>query len=228
MAITGGSLLALWNDHADLDYDFWHTREHVGERLGVPGFRRARRYAGGDGPLPSYFTIYELDDVEVLESAPYRQLLANPTPWSAAMRPGMHNFLRRGCRTVVGAGGGTGGLLAACLFRLAADDAEAAWIVTEAAALQPFSAMSLGRIVASVSQVSFAGDEPEIASGTDAVLLVEGYDERTFRPGLAVLSERLQASGLSNAPLAFTVYRLAFALSAEEWLAMLPVTSGSA
>ncbi len=228
MAIAGDGFLALWNDHADRDYDFWHTREHVGERLGIPGFRCVRRYVGGDGPLPSYFTIYGLDDLEALGSPPYRQLLQDPTPWSVAMRPGMRNFARRGCRTVVRAGGGTGGLLAACLFSLTSDEADAARIVTEAAAVRPFSAMSLGRVDPSVAQVSFAGDEPDIAKNTDAVLLVEGYEERTFRPALGALSEKPQESGLSNAPLDFTVYTLAFALSAEERLAMLPVASGSA
>jgi hypothetical protein len=225
MPLVGNGFLALWNEHTEEgeDYDFWHTREHVGERLGVPGFRFARRYVGGRGSLPSYFTLYGLDSMDVLESEAYRQLVANPTSWSGQMRPGMRNFLRRGCRCVTRIGAGLGGLIGAGFLNLAATDAEASSALAEMVTQRPFTAMHLGRIDPSVSQLSFAGDEPDIAKGANAVLLVEGYEQRTFETGLELLARQLREVGLSEAVPSFTQYRLAFALTAEERALMPPV-----
>ena len=97
--LKGQGLLSLWNgfDPARRDeYDLWHTRQHVPERLGIAGMLRARRYDGGQGPLPEFLTLYELTSSAVLSSAPYRQLLENPTPWSRSMRPSFRDFFRVG------------------------------------------------------------------------------------------------------------------------------------
>jgi hypothetical protein len=225
MPFVGNGFLALWNDHAaeQGQYDVWHTREHVIERLGVPGFRFARRYAGGEGQLPGYFTLYGLDDVGVLESRNYRRLLANPTPWSKEMRPGMRDFLRHGCTLTATLGGGVGGLLAAGLFRLSMDDADAAALLAEVAPLPPFTAMHLGRIEHSVSGVLLGGPPPEIGADADAALLVEGYEPHTFRPAVASLADRLDAAGFCHGTPHFTIYTLAFSLGAAELGQMLPL-----
>ena len=47
MGLLGSAVLAIWNDIApggDAEFNHWHTREHVPERVGVPGFLRGRRY----------------------------------------------------------------------------------------------------------------------------------------------------------------------------------------
>ena len=49
---AGNGMLALWNgvDPARRDeYDLWHTREHVPERVAVPGMLGARRCVRLDG-----------------------------------------------------------------------------------------------------------------------------------------------------------------------------------
>lgn len=96
------ALLALWNDvdpvH-DAAYEDWHAREHVPERLRVPGFVWALRFRrSGTGVLPSCLTLYGLRDAQVLASAAYRRLLAEPTPASRAMRPALRNVGRWVCR----------------------------------------------------------------------------------------------------------------------------------
>lgn len=101
MTEATGALLALWNDidpAFEPAYEDWHANEHVPERLTVPGFLWARRYAAlAAGSGPRYLTLYGLRSCEVLESAAYRRLLAEPTPASALMRPRLRNISRWVC-----------------------------------------------------------------------------------------------------------------------------------
>ena len=119
MALSGTAFLALWNDRAEdrADYEAWHSREHIPERLGIPGILAGRRFVDGDGPLPAYFTIYALADLEVLSSPAYAAVVGQPTPWSRSMRPALSRMYRRGCSTQLSLGAGVAGHLAATLLR---------------------------------------------------------------------------------------------------------------
>lgn len=93
-----GGLLLLWNDVDErrrAEYDCWHTMEHVPERVWLPGYRCADRLRRLGGVGASYFTRYELDDLDCLQSAAYQDLVDRPTPWSASMRPSLRSFVRR-------------------------------------------------------------------------------------------------------------------------------------
>src|SRR3954453_2827248 len=116
--LTGEGVLALWNGVEPSrahEYNVWHSREHIGERVAVPGMVGARRYVRAQGPLPEHSTLYALDDTAVLKSDPYRALLENPTAWSRAMRPSFRDVMRIACRRLLSVGGGLGGSLAACV-----------------------------------------------------------------------------------------------------------------
>lgn len=92
------ALLCLWNDieeHRIEEYDRWHTLEHVSERVWVPGFVSGTRYSAAITSQTRYFTLYELSDLNCLHSREYQDLVDNPTPWSASMRPSFSNFLRK-------------------------------------------------------------------------------------------------------------------------------------
>lgn len=94
------AFLALWNEIDPAfheTYETWHMHEHVPERLTCPGFRHASRYVQGEGTHKRWFTLYQLDSVDALESARYRQLLASPSPASARMRPAFRNVRRIVC-----------------------------------------------------------------------------------------------------------------------------------
>jgi hypothetical protein len=109
------AFLALWNDFEqgrEAEYDEWHTREHVPERVAAPGFRMGRRYVAADHPVHRWFTLYDVEGLHAFETPEYRDLLANPTPWSARMRPGFRNMLRVPCREAGAAGQGVGAALA--------------------------------------------------------------------------------------------------------------------
>lgn len=108
MPDDAAALLVLWNDVASggaADYEAWHAREHVPERLTVPGILWARRYGRCGGlDMPRYLTLYGLRDPSVLDSEPYQALLSNPTPMSRRMRPLLVNVSRWVCRLVVDEG----------------------------------------------------------------------------------------------------------------------------
>jgi hypothetical protein len=47
MALAGNAFLIIWHDvkpEAESDYLRWHTREHMPERLGIPGFEVRMRF----------------------------------------------------------------------------------------------------------------------------------------------------------------------------------------
>lgn len=92
------ALLALWNDieaRRIPEYDQWHTLEHVPERVWVPGYVSGTRYVSASDTQARYFTLYEMTDLDCLRGPEYQDLVDNPTPWSALMRPSFANFLRK-------------------------------------------------------------------------------------------------------------------------------------
>ncbi len=72
MSLLGEGALVIWNDVAlgsEQEFDRWHIKEHMPERLAVPGFLRGRRYTADSGH-PRYFILYETASVETLGSRP--------------------------------------------------------------------------------------------------------------------------------------------------------------
>lgn len=115
MPLPGRGFLAIWNDvaaGAESEWLRWHTREHMHERLAVPGFLAARRYCAPALATHRYFTLYPADSLATFASAPYRDRLDNPTPWTARSMPSFRNFLRGACTTLASAGSGLGGAIA--------------------------------------------------------------------------------------------------------------------
>ena len=97
MAILGKAALAVWLDcmpEAEEDFDRWYREEHLGERVGVPGFLRARRHQAVRG-TPKYFAFYEVEDAGVLRSPAYLDRLNNPSDWTRRVMPTVRNFRRR-------------------------------------------------------------------------------------------------------------------------------------
>ena len=56
MSLAGQAVVAIWNGIAPegrTEFYEWHNREHMPERVGIPGFRRGRRYIAKYG-TPEY------------------------------------------------------------------------------------------------------------------------------------------------------------------------------
>lgn len=114
--LMGTGVLVNWGgvvaDQED-DYNMWHSREHMPERLAVPGFRRGRRGVAIDAPIEQkYFMMYEVATPEVLVSAPYLARLDDPTPWTRAILSAYIAPSRTVCRVLASKGHGVAGWLA--------------------------------------------------------------------------------------------------------------------
>ncbi|MGR4869958.1 antibiotic biosynthesis monooxygenase family protein [Variovorax sp. LARHSF232] len=65
----------------EADFNEWFDREHLAERVAIPGFLEARRYESVGAPT-RYLQIYNTTGFDVLNSAAYRAALAKQTEWS--------------------------------------------------------------------------------------------------------------------------------------------------
>lgn len=215
MDLRGMGILALWNGidpTRRAEYDLWHTREHVPERVAVPGMIGARRYLRVAGLLPEYLTVYDMDDTNVLTSQPYLRLLDNPTPWSQSMRPSFRGFMRLCCRREISEGGGLGAVLAAA----ALEEGAAASLSSSRSGLARLTsepgvvAVHLLLRDATVPDVPFVigGEAPGFPRG--GALLVEGYDDEALAHCLPAVEQVL--SPLSSSASNLTRYKLAYAV----------------
>jgi hypothetical protein len=110
MALLGKGLLAIWNgitDSGEAEFVRWHIREHIPERVGLPGFLRGRRYVAYQG-RPKYFNFYETETPQTLESPAYRARLNAPTPWTQAVIKEFRDMSRTICEVVSSIGTGEG------------------------------------------------------------------------------------------------------------------------
>jgi hypothetical protein len=113
MPLAGkGMLLTSMNvDPADdAEFNRWYDREHLEERVAIPGFLEARRYVAHDGN-PKYLSLYSTESFEVLDSPAYRTALANQTAWSKANIGRFKNMIRSVARITISRGQGRGAAL---------------------------------------------------------------------------------------------------------------------
>ena len=113
MPLAGkGMLLTSMNIEPSDEPEFnrWYDREHLEERVAIPGFLEARRYVAHQGN-PKYLSLYSTETFEVLDSPAYRIALANQTAWSKANIARFKNMIRGVARITVSHGTGRGAAL---------------------------------------------------------------------------------------------------------------------
>ena len=110
-ALLGAGAVLVWNDITDEgrnQFYEWHDKQHIPERLAIPGFRRGRRFSK-HGHSPEWLTMYETDDLEVMVSPEYLARLNAPTPATTDTLRYFRNTSRAVCRLVHSVGSSTGG-----------------------------------------------------------------------------------------------------------------------
>jgi len=108
-------LLCIWTDiepEHDLDFNRWYDREHMQERVAIPGFQSARRFGAISVCPRPYLALYYTDNLGVFQTETYRSAFANQTAWSRENFTRMRGTQRRVGRLSVEAGEGEGGALA--------------------------------------------------------------------------------------------------------------------
>lgn len=215
MTSPGAALLLLFDvaPEATAEHDAWHTREHLPERLALPGFRRGSRWTALDG-APRYCVVYEVDDLAALDSPAYRARLAQPSTWTASMMRHYVGMRRTLCRAVAGFGPALGGAALVAGWRLPEDEAarhaaldRVAAALPEVAALPGVASgllLARGALAAMTREQAIRGQDASV----DAALIVTVYDDAALAPLAAALAPALPAGA---AP---ARYRLACTLSA--------------
>jgi hypothetical protein len=200
------------------DFNEWYNREHIDERVNLPGFHRARRYVAVRAS-PKYLATYECDSVHDLARPGYLALLANQTPWTQAVMARFTHFHRLTLRVQIDKTHGEGGAITTVRFipqpsmRRALVD----WL-TEVAL--PKAIARPGMVGAAVAEndleianapvQSKSMDHPR-ADEVEWVILLEGADPAATSGAARALFKitQLKPFGVTQAPVIGT-YRLLF------------------
>lgn len=233
MTLPGNAFLALWHDIAPEswdDYMEWHTREHMPERLTIPGFLVGKRLINHDVPRYRYGTIYTGSDLDVFRSPEYLKRLNNPTPWSTKMQPAFRNFLRVACDRLASAGTGDGGAMATIRLDLApgSEAGLRAGAQQLCAALLKVTGVGAAHIGLARSEVSgIRTRETDLRPGMseegfDSVILIEGSGRPELEAAAAELDAVIAESDLGLKRPRTIVYNLAWQLSSDQALNQKP------
>jgi len=226
MALKGRAFMAVWHDIAsegEAEYNVWHTRQHMPERLGVPGFLVGRRAVDWKLDHQRWFTLYETRTLEVLSSEDYRARLNNPTHWTIRNQPNFLNFARSACVLSASVGRGIGGALATIRLNIEQGgltdfEASAERLAHRITSLDGVTGAHLGVAAPDTTRVKTRETELRASTGEDifdAVVLVDGVGRREVEAAMpsvhAVLKETLKIASEQSA-----VYDLAYLLTAED------------
>ncbi len=221
MPLRGRAFNAMWSGLLkgyERELDRWHTIEHMPERVGVPGWLRGRRYMTTKADGHAMFILYEASHVGAFCSPAHLASLNNPTEWSKRVQPGLVNFIRSPCQTLISIGDGIGGALAA--IRISGEIKEkiepTQRLMSAAPAiaqLHGVTAVHVGQcVVSDISGTAEAKLRENIADNVSFVVLVEGIGV----PELESVTPQLLdiASAASSGTCESGVYRLAYMLDA--------------
>ncbi len=199
MALTGSGAICIWNDITDEGRDefyAWHLTEHMPERVGIPGFRRGRRYVALDAASrPEFFTLYETADTDVLTGPAYLARLNAPTAWTKKATQGFRKTSRALTRVRASLGPGAGGILGTLRFAVAhGREADATSLLADkavpaAAGMAQISGVHLCVTdrEASAEKTAESRGRPDILAAPEWVVLVEGCNEAPVRAAMAAI-----------------------------------------
>jgi hypothetical protein len=201
--MLGKAAVAMWWDIAPevrAEWEDWHTREHMPERLGIPGFLRGTRWIAESGQ-PSYFVLYEAERLATLTAGTYVERLNHPTPWSLKMMPHHRNMVRSLCEVRTTWGGGVPQTLATIRFSLASNLPK----------LPQGQGLTGAHLLQSVPMAATPQTTEQKIRGGDAsadwVLLIGGYDTEAVKAAVAALPSGMTA----------LFYRPAFSLMPKDF-----------
>ena len=230
MSLAGLGAVCIWHDllpEARDDFHQWHNREHMPERVGIPGFRRGRRYVAIAG-TPEYFNLYEADSAEVLGGQDYLNRLNAPTEWTRQVVPSFRNVSRSICRVVYTHGVGQGAFILTQRFDVGERDRSQVSKALRQRLLPPLcdnkgiAGVHLCLADESISKVETA--EKKARADTTQVptwiILIEGNSSADVRAAGAALGQELQPLlSAGAAPILTSVYQLEFSRCKTPWSA---------
>jgi hypothetical protein len=220
MALRGEAAVVIWGEMSGdaAAVGLWYAREHLPERLSIPGFLRARRCVCRPESL-SNFMIYELSDTSALTSPEYLERLNNPTAWTKQMMATARSGHRTLCKVVASQGLGIGAyLMTARVGLLNGPGSElSAWIresITRIAQQPGITGAHLLHRDTSVVRPDTKERQARQHAGedgsSDVVVLIEGYDPE------AVAAVAKQFPEIVKPVVQIDFYQVAHAANAED------------
>jgi hypothetical protein len=209
MSLSGTGVIAIWNDITDegrANFYEWHDREHIPERVGIPGFLRGRRYIALSG-TPQYFTLYEVQNKAVLTGTDYLTRLNNPTEWTTQSVKHFKNTSRSLCSIEASLGSGSGGFIGTIRFDCETEKdtsilkAFSDTILHDAVKEPAISAAHICRADEDASNVKTAEQRGRAANMVPRwVVMIEGatQDAVTYALSTHMNEERLRAMGVPH------------------------------
>ena len=121
MSLIGTSVLVNWGgvlEEKEIDYNQWHSMEHMPERISLPGFLRGFRAQGEPGTHieDKYFMMYEAKNKEIFVSKKYLERLNNPTEWTKEILSSYISPSRTVCSVIASKSRGFSSFLATIRF----------------------------------------------------------------------------------------------------------------
>ena len=121
MSLLGDAVLVNWGgivEVKELEYNEWHSKEHMPERISLPGFLRGLRAVGISGTdiNHKYFMMYEAERKEVFVSKKYLERLNNPTDWTKDILSNYLSPSRTICSVISSKSMGVGGYISTIRF----------------------------------------------------------------------------------------------------------------
>jgi hypothetical protein len=224
VSLAGLGAVCIWHDllpEAVDEFYQWHNREHMPERLGIPGFRRGRRFIAVAG-APTYFNLYEADNAEVLGGPNYLERLDSPTAWTRRVVASFRRVSRSICRVAYSEGVGEGGFMLTQRFDVDAAEAERTSDALRRRLLPPLAGrkgiagVHLCLADEAISRIETA--EKKARSEATAIpgwiVLIEGTSEIDVRGAGESLTADLRAlPGMPAPAIDTSIYQLQHALS---------------
>ncbi|KVN32336.1 hypothetical protein WT11_17810 [Burkholderia stagnalis] len=174
--------LCVWTDIDPLheaDFNAWYDREHMQERVAIPGFRYARRFRATDPGPRKYLALYVTDTLDVFRSDAYRHAFTQQTPWSLANFGRMSATQRRVGELTIEAGDGEGVHLAMFVLPPARLDVPLLRERVDAAVREP--GIHAARLFRTEPELSAPISDPAARPLADALVLIEGSDADAAR-----------------------------------------------
>ncbi len=121
MSFLGSAVLVNWGgivEEKEIEYNEWHSKEHMPERISLPGFLKGLRAVGiaGTNLNHKYFMMYEAERKEVFTSRKYLERLNNPTEWTKKILSNYLSPSRTICSVISSKSIGVGGYLSTIRF----------------------------------------------------------------------------------------------------------------
>ncbi|MCO8575785.1 hypothetical protein KGP87_05540 [Burkholderia multivorans] len=182
--------LCVWTDidsAHEADFNAWYDREHMQERVAIPGFTHARRFRATDRGPRKYLALYVTDTLDVFRGEAYRRAFAQQTAWSLANFERMTGTQRRVGELTIEAGDGEGAHLA--LFVLPPERIDVAQLRARFDAALREPGVHAARLFRTTPELSAPiGADAAARPAADALVLIEGSDAAAARRVAAALA----------------------------------------